>query len=238
VAVLDMKPDRLAMMFRSDPWVEEVVKVSYLPGKIRVQLRFAEPVAWVKLPKGDQQLVDERGVLLAADDVDPVALGPLIRIGGAHLTPPADPQPGVIWKSKNSPGELEQTDESIVAAARLAGFLRRKRLAGGASNSKPLMIIEINVSNFEKSGLFVVNGERTMIRWGYPSADEHGANLGDEAKWGILGGWQQSTTKRALPIGDYWGFGEKVMQHLCPHGDPAHQPREVGEPEVAPKQTP
>ena len=46
------RPDRLAVAFKLDPWVEEVVKVSYAPGRISVDLKFREPVAWVKLDGG------------------------------------------------------------------------------------------------------------------------------------------------------------------------------------------
>ena len=71
VAMLDLPPDRLATVFKTNGWVEEVAKVSYLPGKIRVKLKYREPVGLVMLADRQQRLVDERGVLLAADDVDP-----------------------------------------------------------------------------------------------------------------------------------------------------------------------
>ena len=49
---LEFTPDRLGMAFR-DAWVEEVLKVSYSPGKIRVHVKYRKPVAMVALADAD-----------------------------------------------------------------------------------------------------------------------------------------------------------------------------------------
>jgi hypothetical protein len=233
VPMLDITPDRLEIAFKNAAWVEEVVKVAYVPGRITVQLKYAEPVAWVKLPESGQQLVDARGVLLDADDVDPVLLGPLIRItGGAELRAPADARAGVIWKSRVGPEEPEQVDESIVAAARLAGFITRQRRASAGANAPALKIIEVMVKYFKRHGLFMVNGERTVIWWRHPLGAEPPGEPDAEEKWAMLREWQRTTTARALPDQDYWRFDQKSVVPFCPHGDPTHRPREPGEPKA------
>jgi hypothetical protein len=228
VSVLDLTPERLALAFR-DAWVEEVLKVAYSPGKVHVYLRYREPVGMVVLADGGQQLVDEYAVLLASDDVDPVRLGPLIRISAPGLEPPADPQPGVTWKSRTRPGGLESVNESIVAAAGLAGFISKKQRASTIEKLPALKVTEIMVGAFEKRGLFMVNAERAVIWWRYAPKREPPGEPSAEVKWAMLEEWQRTETKRLLPEPDYWGFSETGVVRFCTHGDPTHrslEPRE------------
>jgi hypothetical protein len=243
VPMLEMTPDRLATLFRTSGWVEEVARVTYLPGKIRVKLRYREPVGLVTLADGrqhlGQHLVDERGILLSADDVDPVVLGPLIRItGGDKLTAPADPRPGVPWKSRGGSGDVEEVNESIVAAAGLAAFLERKQRATTPESSPALKVIEIIVTDFDRRGLFMINAERAVIWWQHaPGAERPGEPTAEE-KWAMLENWQRTTTERALPDPDYWGFSGTSVVPIRPHRDPAHRPQELGTPRAGSKDVP
>ena len=152
-----------------------------------MHLKYREPVGVVALVDSGQQLVDEHAVLLPLEDVDPVRLGPLIRIsGGTGLAAPADPRPGVIWKSRTSPGGLETVNESIVAAAGLAGFIARKRRLSPAENSPALKVIEIMFGDFNRRGLFLVNGERSVIWWWHPPGAESSGEPSAEEKWAMV----------------------------------------------------
>ena len=163
---LEVRPDRLALAFKLDPWVEEVVKVSYGPGRIVVDLKFREPVAWVKLGDGRQQMIDGEARLLPGEDVELEALDGLLRITGVGLSAAADQRAGVVWKSKARGEEVEQAEERIVAAAGLARFLNRQVQSAGSPASAAVRMIEISVSDFRNRGLFVFNAEGTVFRWG------------------------------------------------------------------------
>jgi hypothetical protein len=210
---LEVRPDRLALAFKLDPWVEEVVKVLYAPRRILVDVKLREPVAWVKLAKG-QQLVDGEGRLLPAEDVDFETAGPLISITGRELSAPADNRPGVVWKSMS--GEMEQVDESIVAAAGLARFLRQQ----GRSGSKitpAVQMIEIIVTDFGGRGLFVLNAKGAVICWGRAPGAERPRELPAVEKWHRLLRWAESSAVQTISEGDYWDFSPTGLRHKCPH---------------------
>ena len=73
-------PDRLALAFKKDAWVEDVVKVGYAPSSILVDLRYRQPVAWVELRQGSSRSSMRKGFSCPAEDVDLEKLGQLIRI--------------------------------------------------------------------------------------------------------------------------------------------------------------
>ena len=131
VPVLQVAADRLSQAFKNYAWVREVTRVAYEPGTIRVELRYRQPVAWVQLRGTEQIMVDDKGTILPAKDIDVSALGRVIMIfGDTHdggLAPPADRRFGVKWKTREQGSELEKVDERILAAARLASFLVRRR---------------------------------------------------------------------------------------------------------------
>ena len=132
ISQLEVRPDRIATAFRLDPWVEDVIKVTYGPGRIAVDLKFREPVAWVKFASGQLQIVDGEGRLLPTEDVDVEMVAPVVTITGETLTPPADPRAGVVWKSKAGGADVDRVDEQVVAAAGLARFLAQHFDAEGA----------------------------------------------------------------------------------------------------------
>jgi hypothetical protein len=227
VPMLDELPDRLALAFKNYPWVEEVVSLSYAPGAITVDLRYRWPVAWAKLPQGQQQIVDEKAILLPAANVDPEKLGKVIKISGNSLAAPSDPRPGVIWKRKQEDTGLEQPDERIVGAAKLAGFIRRQNELSARKRVPALHILEIIVSDFRRHGLFIVNGDGgEMIWWDAPPGDEQPGRPTALEKWAMLETWRGSTSDRSLSEEDYWAFSRTGLRPVCPHGNPAHNPKE------------
>ena len=162
ISLLEEPPERLARAFRLDPWVEKVVRVAYGPGRISVALEYREPAAWVKLPAGQQQVIDGQGRILPADDLEIEPLGRMIKITGVELAAPADPRPGLLWKAKDPKGGMDEVDARVVAAARLAAFLKapgREREAEAAPALRIIEIIVSNMSDFSRRGLFVMNAE-------------------------------------------------------------------------------
>ena len=221
ISQLEVRPDRLALAFKLNPWVEEVVKVSYAPGRIVVDLRFREPVAWVKLD-GGPLFVDGEGRLLPTEDVDFDAAGPLLRITGDDLTPSADPRAGMVWKSKPKAGDVEQVDERMIAAAGLASFLRHQARTG-AKSSPALQMIEIIVTDFGGRGLFVLNVNGTVFCWGRAPGSERPRELTALEKWQMLLKWSESSTGNTLTAPDYWEFSARGMSPVCTHPQAPHR---------------
>jgi hypothetical protein len=218
---LDVRPGRLALAFKLDPWVEEVVKISYAPGRILVDLKFREPVALVKLDSGPQ-LVDGEGRLLPTEDVDFDPAGPLLKITAQDLAPPSDPRAGVVWKSKSASPEVEKVEERIVAAAGLARFfMQQSRNAG--KNSPALRMIEIIVTEFGGRGLFVLNGDGALLCWGRAPGAERPRELSAAQKWQMLLTWAESSAGNTLADGDYWEFSPRGMSLVCTHPRAPHR---------------
>jgi hypothetical protein len=222
ISLLEVRPDRIATAFKLEPWVEEVTRVTYGPGRVAVELRFREPVAWVKLPAGQPQIIDGQGRLLPSEDVDVELVGPIVQITGLDLAAPADSRAGVVWKSKSPEPDVDRVDERIVAAGRLARFFREHALGDGAAGSKSLRMIEIIVTDFADRGLFVVNSEGTVFCWGSAPGSEAPREESADEKWQILLRWSEQAGDHTLPREDYWDFTAKGLEHRCPR---SHHPR-------------
>jgi len=231
ISLLAVVPERLRLAFKKYAWVEDVVKVSYGPGRVVVDLRYRRPVAWVDLRNGRQQIVDDEGILLPPEDIDAAQLGQLIKITGDGLGAPSDPRAGVIWKRKASTTDMGEADPRIQAAARLAGFLRTEPRARDALSSQALLILQIMVTDLAHEGLFMMNAEGTLIWWRKAPGDERSGKLklSAEQKWAMLRHWQQSTRARFLNEGDYWAFSSKGLYHVCTHPRSPHEPAEKSE---------
>jgi hypothetical protein len=224
-SLLDVGPERLTLAFKKNPWVEDVIKVGYAPGRVVVELRYRWPVAWVDLPQ--KRIVDQEAIILPHENIDPDLLGRLIMITGDGLAPPADPRAGVIWKTRTGANDLGETDRRIEGAAKLAGFLKRQSNSGESPAVPALLFREIIVTDFERRGLFIVNEEGAEVCWGSAPGDERPGRLTAERKWTMLREWQQSTRSRCLPTFDYWAFSRAGLYHVCPHPRSSHAPTEV-----------
>ena len=169
ISQLEVRPDRIAKAFRLDPWVEEVMNVTYSPGRIAVDLKFREPVAAVRLASGQPQIIDGQARLLPSEDVDVELVSPAFKITGAESTPPADPSPGVVWKTTAGAADPDRVDETILAAASLAAFLKQHMNALGAESPPALRMTEIMLADpkvFGEHRLFTANTEGTIFWWG------------------------------------------------------------------------
>jgi hypothetical protein len=229
ISLLEVAPEDLTTAFRKYPWVNEVTRVAYAPGHIRVELRYRQPVAWVQLRNGRQFMVDDEGCMLPTENIDVEALGRVPKIIG-EIEPPVATQYGEKWKSRSEPGGRDEVDERIQAAARLAGFLMQVPQRADADRSSALRITQIIVTAFEKRGLFVFNAEGAIILWGdAPSGTRSGVPTADE-KWAILRHWERSTAARFLDQGDYWAFEKNQLVHRCPDQHKVrHHPKTASE---------
>jgi hypothetical protein len=224
ISVFEVGPERLSLAFKKYAWVEDVINVVYEPGRILVTLRYRRPVARVALPDGQRHIVDENGIILAPEDVDLEQLGPLIKISGDGISAPADPRPGVLWKAKTGATEMASGEPRILAAAKLAGFLRAEPRIREAAASPALRILEIIATEFSGRGLFILNAELAEIHWGKAPGDESPGAITGAEKWLMLVRWQQTTQARCLIEGDFWAIGKNAVRHVCPHPEHSHQP--------------
>jgi hypothetical protein len=222
ISVLQVPPERLATSFKKYAWVESV-NVSYVPGQIDVALRYHRPVAWVQLRPFDQIMIDEKGNILPAEDVDVSKLGTVIKVTGRGLSVPSDRRPGVVWKVRDQTN-VEQVDERILAAAKLASFLLQEPQHGDAKRSNALRVDHIIPTEFSGRGLFVRTVEDVVICWGHAPGDEPTGHPSASEKWAMLRLWEQTENARSLVEGDYWAFSSDGLRHEGPHRDSRSQP--------------
>ncbi len=197
------------------PWVEDVTRVVFRPDAIRVWLRYAQPVASVALPHGQRHFVDEKGALLPADEIDLDRLGQVPQItGDVSLKPPVKPQTGVPWKKEDGSSGVEQDDDRIVGAGRLASLIRKKADSRPAGRTGALRVVEIMVNDYDRYGLFMVNGEGAIIWWSAPPGKEQPGQATADEKWSMLVDWAQKAISATLPPGDYWAFSKDGLRDL------------------------
>jgi hypothetical protein len=231
---LDFAPDELAGVFKNYPWVEDA-RVTYPPDGIAVHLRYRRPVAYVQISRGDQLIVDDKGTILAPADVDESKFARLrlTRITAHDLKPPADPTPGLSWKSEAEPNDVPRADRRVLAAAKLAGFLRDQEQSQTSQNLPALRIGEIIVTDFNDRGLFVLNDEGQTICWRQAPGEERPGEPKSAEKWDMLRKWGESSKKRSLPERDYWWFSQTELREVCTHAGRPHLTKPAPEDEGA-----
>jgi hypothetical protein len=220
ISWLEIPSERIRDDFQKFPWVRDVEHVSYGHKTIRIHLRYRQPVAYVQLRPADEKLLDETGTVLNIKDVDVVQLSELshlIRITGEGLVPPSDLKFGVVWKSRLVGSDHDEPDRRILAASKLAGFLRQPAQLGDAARWPALSMIDINVTNFDPHGLFLKNKEDADIWWREPPGDELPGRPSAEQKWAMLQRWRESNDHRPLPDGDYFAFDSTHVYQKCLH---------------------
>jgi hypothetical protein len=209
--VLRLEPHRIERAFGHHPLVDRVVRVSYPPRGVRVAMRFRQPVALLLISATEQYLLDETATILPREEVALDRLeqhGPVITIWARGLAGPFDSQPGATWKPNPGVMDVDERNERIPAAAKLAGFLVRKIRSLGSAPAPALQILEIIVTDppGERRGLFLWNREETSILWGAAPGEEGPGDLNAEAKWAALCDWSERPHERRLRPGDYWEF--------------------------------
>jgi hypothetical protein len=203
--VLDLPRDRIELDFKQFPWVDSVLRVEYPPQRIVVHLAYKKPVAVIPHPDGEDALLDSKGHLLPAEDVDLTRLGPLIKIGDRGLAHSAQTQSGHrVWRSTAQGLEGERQGRAVLRAARLAGFLQDPDRASEVQAIPALRILAIWAT--DPRGLFVQTAEGNMVLWGDAPGEEVAGGIEASEKWELLKKWAKSDSGRSLPQGDFWAF--------------------------------
>jgi hypothetical protein len=212
-SVLGVDLARLDRAFRLYAWVEKVEQVtrSY-PNRVVVRLAYREPVAVAH--SGDQAavVVDRDGVILPRGEIEWEAAGPLILIAG--LPPPVDPRPGRFWKSGDAAKGTVQADERVLAAARLAAFLKSKQ-ARPESSIPALRFMALHPE--VKRQIFVECASMMMILWGDAPGEEPPGQLTAEARWTMLRDWVKENPARVVEHPSYLHFTKTgvSIQHVA-----------------------
>lgn len=177
--------------FRLYCWVDRVDRVWKAgPNGIHVRLDYRVPVALVSLPGTEERiLLDEDAVILPLTDLDEDKAGILIRIVGPDA--PFEPEAGHAWKSVDDTSHgVEKPHEGILAAAKLAAFLRSVLAGEARSIPPPLRRLAIHVRQSQgKSAIYVESAEETMIYWAEPPGIETPGQMTAEERWADLEDW-------------------------------------------------
>jgi hypothetical protein len=205
LSVLSVDLAELGNIFRLYCWVDKVGRVerSY-PNRLVVHLEYRKPVALVQSKYAPDRVIDKDGVILPMEDINWGAAGRLIWISG--LEPPFDPRPGRVWKSGDSVSGQAQGDERVLAAAKLADFLKTV-----LEREKPRLPdlpphVAIPFESNDQHTLFVQIGPSTMFLWREAPGAEHPGQLTAEAKWAMLRDWVRANPKLRVRWPSYLTF--------------------------------
>lgn len=204
VSVLGLDLEKLARDFKNYCWVDKVARIerSY-PNRLVVRLEYHHPVAEARCKEEANRLLSKDGVILPKQDTTLEAPGRLLWILG--LDPPFQPKAGVQWKSLFSTSGKERVDPKVLAATRLADFLRMAGEREGPRSDGARIVAILFDSNDEHT-LFVQNAEMTMILWGDAPGAERPDEPAAEAKWTMLRDSVKAQPKLAVKHPDYLMF--------------------------------
>lgn len=189
ISLLDVDLDALGRDFqRASPWIRSVDrKETSYPNRLRLYVRYREPVAELTVNRL-RLVLDRDGVVLPdPDDLNLDECGHLIKI--VDLLPanaPAatyDARPGRALKRP-----VEGETDIALQAARLAAFFKAHIPA--KPPSKPTCrVVAIHES---PRGLFAETVEPTMILWGPAPGFERPGEPSAEEKWAMLEDWLEA----------------------------------------------
>jgi hypothetical protein len=217
--LLGMKPGELKRVFERSPWTEEVRGIVYRPLGVIVRLAYRRPVALIEVSPAEKYLIDESAVILsregAEEEVERFAKQHLIiKIKGAGLAPPQEPEPGIEWKPRPGITDLAPGNGRIRSAAKLACFLAEMLRTTDLNSHPGLGFRSINPMDDAKDyrGLFLWNDDdQTYLLWGEAPGEERNGELKAEEKWAKICAWGQSAKRRTLPDGFFWMIDESGL---------------------------
>ena len=120
-------------------------------------------------------------MILPAEDIDPEAAERLIWLASVDQ-PPFDPKPGEPWKKGNAAEDLARPDERVMAAARLADFLKARQ----AAEPIPALRVEKIHPMTEHRRLSVEFDDQLIVFWGEPPGGERPGEPTASEKWDML----------------------------------------------------
>ncbi|MBV8554494.1 MAG: hypothetical protein JO116_02940 [Planctomycetaceae bacterium] len=212
LSVLDEDLGALANDFKLYSWVARVVRVRRSYHRFEVALEYRVPVAWAEFEELREIVLDREGVILPREDFDWEAAGRLVKVCG--LKPPQDPRPGIAWKMGDAAGGLEQADHRVLAASRLAAFL--KPMADRDQREVPaLRFVAVHPAVHPSTPNWwwvqlgdEVTGDELMILWGEPPGAEAPGELSAEAKWAMFRDWARRNTPQLVKRPNYLRFSK------------------------------
>jgi hypothetical protein len=145
--------DRITTAFSSNPWVEQVIRVTPLSKNLRVELAFRQPVLAVPI-HGRLRAVDARGILLPERAVR----DDLPQFSGEVRVQPAGP--GKVW-----------ADPRLTAGARVTAYLHPQQ--------DRLRLEKIDA---DERGILLRTAWGWTIVWGSPPGSELQGELPAEEK--------------------------------------------------------
>ncbi len=174
-------------LLQVSPWIESIDRIERsFPNHIRVRVRaYREPVAQVAA-RGQVApiILDAKGIVLPAEDLDGQAAAPLLLIRG--LLPPDVARPGLFLQLLVPEGVSSQ-DRSVAASAKLAGFLKPKLRASG--REAPLFQVQAIQLRKGDLTLCLKTGDGSWIVWGEAPGDETLGHATASRKWTLLCEW-------------------------------------------------
>ncbi len=186
-SALDVDLPRLSKDLSLNYWVKGVIALGIKhPNRLHIHLQIRTPVAIAKLPDGTSLVIDEEGVLLPREEIDFEQAGPLVQLlqfGDA----PKDRQPGLRWKREAGENELAKADDRIVAAAKLAAFIKRAQSGANERSRKPRF--ELVAPKTKVHGLVAGTSDSLWVSWGDAPGDEASGQPSAETKWGWVLDW-------------------------------------------------
>ncbi len=209
LSVLDVDLAKLRDDFRHYAWVKKVKRVERtVPNRIVVRLDYREPVArWERDPR---IVIDGDGVILPDEDIAPEAAGRLILLASVDQ-PPFDSKPGEPWKMGNAALDLALPDERVMAAARLADFLRVRQ----AEEPIPGLRVE-KIHPMTQHGLSIEFDDQWIVFWKNPPGSEGPVELTASKKWEMLRGHVRShkTLGVSDPLKTYLKFTKQGLVEM------------------------
>jgi hypothetical protein len=183
---LDVDLNELDREFRLYSWVKRVRRVERKwPNRIVVHLDYRTPVARARLrTKPGLVLLDDEGVILPWEDVDPEMAARSILIDVKDIEPPFEPRMGRVWMTSEG-----KPDERLRAAAKLAAFLQAAVARAPEPVPPVLQPKAIHPPGNAADGPFIENNELSLIYWGDPPGSERSGSATALEKWAMLQRW-------------------------------------------------
>ncbi len=219
-SALNFDADHLRLFFQHNPWVVRVSGITRgYPNRVTMRLEYREPVAIDRLEDGlERTVVDHEGVILPRDEIVPATLERLVRLCQFEL--PVDPKPGETWNRIDPKPGLPVRNDRVLAAARLAAFLR-DRLSTEPSGASTFPRFFIHA--WGESELYLQVGPHLMFHWDEPLQGKAAEGLTPDAKWVFLRDFTREHPPRPDDSDSYWKFTTRGIEP-----DPRHHgPRQA-----------